>query len=146
MHNDKIKKLIERFIEAKNDMGLTDEQISEISGLSPSRIEAFLNGNIKHPRFYETVRLASVLKISPAEVDKIFDTNQCKCYIGIHWCYDDSELMTREDFEVLLTRVYNGVYTREQYCDKRFQKNFEQFDFCPKCGKKINWDAIKENR
>ena len=74
-YDDKIEKLIERLREIKNDMDLTNEQISKISGLSASWIEAFFDGGIKHPRFYETIKLASILGVSPAEIDKIFDVN-----------------------------------------------------------------------
>lgn len=72
--------------------------------------------------------------------------SECECYIGVYWNYEDSELMTRGDFEELLTNTYLGIYTREQYCDREFYTNLEKFDFCPKCGKKIDWDAIRENR
>lgn len=72
--------------------------------------------------------------------------SECECYIGIYWNYDDSELMTREEFEKLLTKTHLHVYTREQYCDRDFYTSLEKFDFCPKCGKKIDWDAIRENR
>lgn len=71
MYNDKVEKLIERFREAKNDRGLTDERISEISNLPPSWIERLLNGENTHPGFYETMILASVLEISTAEINKI---------------------------------------------------------------------------
>lgn len=68
----------------------------------------------------------------------------CECYIGVYWDYTDSELITRDDLEEIIGCRY--AYTREQYCDKNFTTNFEKFDFCPKCGKKIDWDVIRENR
>ena len=143
MFNDEINKLIERFRDAKNGKGLTDNQLSEISGLPSSWIEELFDGKIMHPRFYPMIRMADVLEVSLAEVDKILHTNQHECCIGVYWNYDDSDLMTREDFEDLVKRE---EYTREQYCDKEFLTNLEKFDFCPKCGKKIDWDAIRENR
>lgn len=29
------------------------------------------------------------------------------------------------------------------YCDKRTSTNLTQFNYCPLCGKKIDWKAIK---
>lgn len=141
MYEKQINKMIERFREAKNSKGLTVEQISEISGVSLSWVKGLFNGEIENPEFCETMDVASAVGVTPAEIDGIF--NQCKCYIGVYWDYDFSELMTRKDFEDLLSREF---YTREQYCDKEFSTNLEKFDFCPKCGKKIDWDAIRENR
>ena len=71
MYDDKIEKLIERFRETKNDKGLTDEQISEISNLPSSWIERLLNGENTHPGFYETMILASALEVSINEINKI---------------------------------------------------------------------------
>ena len=75
MYDDKIKKLIERFREAKKDRDLTDEQISDICGLPSSWIEGLLSGEFRHPRFYETMLLASALKVSTAEIDEILGIN-----------------------------------------------------------------------
>ena len=34
-------------------------------------------------------------------------------------------------------------WTLRDYADKRKSTNLTQFDFCPKCGKKINWEEIR---
>lgn len=34
-------------------------------------------------------------------------------------------------------------WTWAQYADKRVNTNLRQFDFCPECGKKINWKGIR---
>lgn len=72
MSGDKINKLIEKFIEFKNNKGLTDNQLSEISGVSLARVKEMFNGKIKHPTFYEIVNIAVALKIPTDEIDKIF--------------------------------------------------------------------------
>lgn len=72
MSGDKINKLIEKFIEFKNKKGLTDNQLSEISGVSPARLKGILNGKIKRPTFYEIVNIAVALEIPTDEIDKIF--------------------------------------------------------------------------
>ena len=70
----------------------------------------------------------------------------CECYIGVYWDYENSELMTRKDLEELINSNCSRTCTREQYCDRDFYSGLEKFDFCPKCGKKIDWAAIRENR
>ena len=40
--------------------------------------------------------------------------------------------------------LYKKEWTLKDYADKRKSTNLYQFDFCPKCGKKINWKKIKE--
>lgn len=86
----------------------------------------------------------------------------CKeCVIGVINQYEDTKLATvsklkehMEDF-----RRLNG-YIRElcgdnmswwdyrewawkQYCDKRVHTDLTRFDYCPYCGKKIDWRKMK---
>lgn len=70
----------------------------------------------------------------------------CECYIGMLFDYENTDLITREELEELIISGGLCTYTREQYCDMDFDTNLVNFDFCPKCGKKIDWNAIKENR
>ena len=35
------------------------------------------------------------------------------------------------------------VWSLSDYADKRKSTNLTRFDFCPECGKKIDWKAIK---
>ena len=71
MSGDKTNKLIEKFIDVKNNKNLSDKQLSEISGVSLGRIKGMLNGEIKHPTFYEIVNVAVALEIPTIEIDKI---------------------------------------------------------------------------
>lgn len=144
MYEAQIDKIIERFREAKNSKGLTEEQVSEISGVPLSWVKSLFNGEIENPEIYETIGVANAIGVTPAEIDKILGFNQCECHIGVYWNYDFSELITRKDFEDLLKK--KGSYTREKYCNQASCTNLEKFEFCPKCGRKINWDAIRENR
>ena len=125
MYEKRINKMIERFREAKNSKGLTEEQVSEISGVPLSWVKSLFNGEVENPEFCETMDVASAVGVTPAEIDGIF--NQCVCYIGIYLDCDSRGFMTLNDF----------------YCEEK--ENFECFKFCPKCGKKIDWDAIIEN-
>lgn len=131
MYDDKIEKLIERFREAKKDRGLTDGQLSDICGLLSSWIEGLLSGEFRHPRFYETMILANALGVTPIEIDEILKSDQtketeCECYIGV--CLD---------------RDITGFITRRTFYQIE-NVNYECFRFCPKCGKKIDWDTIIE--
>ena len=74
------------------------------------------------------------------------ETERCECYICVYWNYENSELMTRKDLEELINSNSSYTCTREEYCDRDFYSGLEKFYFCPKCGKKIDWDAIRENR
>lgn len=72
MSINKLNKLIEKFIEFKGNKGLTDNQLSEISGVPLVRVKEILNGEIKPPTFYEIVNIAVALEIPTDEIDKIF--------------------------------------------------------------------------
>ena len=74
------------------------------------------------------------------------NSHECECYIGMLFDYENTDLITREEFEDSIKSERFSAYTREQYCDMDFDTNLVNFDFCPKCGKKIDWNAIKENR
>ena len=36
-----------------------------------------------------------------------------------------------------------SYYTLSDYCDKRKSVDMIRFDYCPICGRKIDWEAIK---
>lgn len=88
--------------------------------------------------------------------------NNHTCLIGIYHQSDCSELVTLEELQlnILETRQYNymlqhdpflsgatGLYKKEytlrDYADKRKSTNLYRFDFCPSCGKPIDWKAIR---
>lgn len=72
MSGDKTNKLIEKFIEFKNNKGLTDKQLSEISGVPLARVVGIFSGEIESLTFYEEVNIAVALEIPPDVIDKIF--------------------------------------------------------------------------
>lgn len=71
MSGDKTNKLIEKFIEFKNNKGLTDKQLSEISGVPLARVVGIFSGEIESLTFYEEVNIAVALEIPPDVIDKI---------------------------------------------------------------------------
>ena len=42
--------------------------------------------------------------------------------------------------------LYEKEWTLKDYCDRRKSTNLSRFDFCPACGKKIDWKRIKEEQ
>lgn len=84
------------------------------------------------------------------------------CYIGEWLDYGNSELVTYNDLKEKV-KSNNETYeyglntygkdfvkglmnkiTLKDYFDKRKNTNFNKFDYCPYCGKKIDWKELKE--
>ncbi len=84
------------------------------------------------------------------------------CYIGEWLDYENTELVTYDDskekvknnnetFEYGLI-TYGENFVNElmkqlkikNYFDKRKNTNFNRFNYCPYCGKKIDWKELKE--
>ena len=86
-----------------------------------------------------------------------------ECVIGLFsYSYDDTRLVTvnellkniQDDYKHYdhicnLYAQYNldnpkTPYTLKDYVDRRKSTNLTRFEFCPYCGKKIDWKKIKE--
>ena len=85
----------------------------------------------------------------------------CECVIGIINDYDNTSMATlaglkyhikdqlelKESFEKdVLYKGYNhGIKggTLLDYCDKRKSTDLTRFNYCPMCGKEIDWREIK---
>lgn len=60
-----------------------------------------------------------------------------------------AELLNDKKVSFLLSPVYGRTfpaYSLADYCDGRRNTDLHRFKFCPECGLKINWKAIKEER
>ena len=82
---------------------------------------------------------------------------KCECVIGIRYDYEDTDIITlsglkehiesekrfaeRHKDDEWLQSMYNK-YTLEDYCDRRKSTDLKRFNYCPLCGKKIDWKAI----
>lgn len=84
------------------------------------------------------------------------------CYIGEWLDYENTGLVTYDDlkekvknnnetFEYGLStygeNFMNGLMKElkiNDYFDKRKNTNFNRFNYCPYCGKKIDWKELKE--
>ena len=75
-----------------------------------------------------------------------------ECVIGLIHDYDDTRIVTLEElkehiqWEKESRSPYFNWKTHElsDYCDKRKNTDLTRFEFCPMCGKKIDWKAIKK--
>lgn len=84
--------------------------------------------------------------------------NESQCVIGLYYRHDGCELVTLQDLKrhIGVVKEFNKTcrqcgmdfiskkeYTLRDYTDKRKYTNLTRFDFCPLCGKKIDWKAIR---
>lgn len=85
----------------------------------------------------------------------------CECFIGLWHNYEGSELVSYDDivrrladeqemYEFAQTDpLYKQIhkpwpYSLNDYLDKRKSVNMTRFNFCPVCGNKIDWKAMRE--
>ena len=85
--------------------------------------------------------------------------NNHECIIGLIYHTDYSELCTLSILRKVIDETkelneisrkygygsWNKEYTMQDYGDRRKSTNLTRFDFCPYCGKKIDWKEIREN-
>lgn len=80
-----------------------------------------------------------------------------ECVIGLLGGYEDMGLVTVSDLkehierQVGISKFYRKVglkepkvWTLRDYADKRKSTNLTRFDYCPECGKKIDWKEIRK--
>ena len=130
-------KLVDRLNEFKHIKNIRLIELSGISGVDYARLRYLFTGRSTNITSEEIIKVAQALDMPLDEIDKIYSlgqneevaeaTDDCECYIGIYLDCDSRVFMKLKDF----------------YCEEK--ENFECFKFCPKCGKKIDWDAITEN-
>ena len=78
---------------------------------------------------------------------------KCEHIIGIVYHYDATGLVTLDELkEYIEANRYaydqfwtQNYYTLSDYCDKRKSTDMTRFNYCPKCGEKIDWKAIKRS-
>lgn len=84
------------------------------------------------------------------------------CIIGLVYHVDDRELVTLdrliehiqhqkdynrwidEDKHLKTMGLKTKEYSLKDYADRRKATDFRRFEYCPDCGKKIDWTAIKK--
>lgn len=78
---------------------------------------------------------------------------KCECVIGMRYDWENTELVTLAELKEHIdfttdfaedNHCFAGkAYTLSDYCDKRKNTDLHRFEYCPHCGKKIDWKAIK---
>ena len=81
-----------------------------------------------------------------------------ECTIGLYFDYYDDVLYTLSDLEEEVKKnnyYYNKnkgtiyetkrPYQLEDYFNRRKNTNIDHFDYCPFCGKKIDWKKFRED-
>ena len=83
-----------------------------------------------------------------------------ECFIGIYYIDDASDMVTLSELKNYIeARIEHNAYLKDlgiesewlyrkewslrDYADKRKSTNLTKFDFCPMCGKEIDWKAIR---
>ena len=87
-----------------------------------------------------------------------------ECFVGIINDYDNTEMVTLNELKHHIQNASELVeaikkdplfkdhvfgvraWSLADYCDKRKTTDLSRFEYCPACGKKIDWKVIKENR
>lgn len=85
-----------------------------------------------------------------------------KCFIGLLNDYDNTGLLTISDLlnhinetsefcNYMISHGYHDLanrksYSLTDYCDRRKSTDVTRFDYCPKCGTKIDWAEIRRSQ
>ena len=81
--------------------------------------------------------------------------NKCDCIIGVK----GDDLVTFDELKEIVEidnafkkinykmwSIMGNKYTLDDYCDKRKSTDLTRFDYCPFCGRLIEWQIIKNNK
>ena len=84
------------------------------------------------------------------------NVEKCECWIGVLHDYDDTRVVDLEELKKNIQTekeyaerkfkmygVNEKYYNLADYCDKRKSTDLTRFNYCPLCGKEIDWKAIK---
>lgn len=73
-----------------------------------------------------------------------------ECIIGLARSYEDNDFITMSDLldcyrhpESNYSAINPKHYSLNDYLDRRKNTNLYQFNFCPECGKEINWKDLR---
>ena len=75
---------------------------------------------------------------------------KCECWVGVRYDYENTDLVTladlKEDIEshngmVEFWQTHGFPATKEKKLDD--YTDLTRFNYCPLCGKKIDWKAIR---
>ena len=67
---------------------------------------------------------------------------ECNHDIGLYADYSRDVLVTIDD---VMAYQLNSCYTMQQLLDRRCSTNLHHFEYCPKCGAKIDWKQLRKD-
>ena len=86
---------------------------------------------------------------------------KCNHIVGLLYDYEDTEVITideliqlinnrieiktkfEKDAQYAACNIPVKCWTLDDYADRRKNTDMRRFDFCPLCGEKIDWKALK---
>lgn len=73
------------------------------------------------------------------------NSKKCEHTIGIWYEYEESYLVTLDKLkEFEKDGSAFGDWTMDDYLNEDKETNLTRFDYCPYCGKKIDWVKLRE--
>ena len=77
-----------------------------------------------------------------------------ECVIGVLGDFDDTKTVTftqlkkeiEDDIELYAYAGQRSPFCLSDYLDRRKSTALEHFDYCPKCGKKIDWKGLRKKQ
>lgn len=66
---------------------------------------------------------------------------------GLKGCIEETKIFNQylwNEYPGMARHLLHKEYTLKDYADRRKSTNLTRFEFCPYCGKKIDWKKIKE--
>lgn len=73
-----------------------------------------------------------------------------ECIVGMLYNYEATDIVTLSELKEHIQRnkrlpsyFHKKPYELADYCDKRKSTDLSRFEFCPLCGKEIDWKALK---
>ena len=79
-----------------------------------------------------------------------------ECFIGMLHKFGDSDLTTVSELKKHIEekKMHNKnlsefgieikVWSMKDYTDKRKRTDLTRYEYCPECGKKIDWEALRK--
>lgn len=61
--------------------------------------------------------------------------------IALFYDYDNTKMVNLKELE---KEEKSTVYTMSMWLDRRYGTNLFRFNYCPICGKKIDWNKLKK--
>jgi hypothetical protein len=108
----------------------------------------YYDGNDDDGHYYTDIPVTCIkskVALLEDDIDEWEDINEeleCNHTLGLFADYGRDILVTIDD---LLGYQPKTIYTMQQLLDRRCSTNLFHFEYCPKCGEKINWKQLRKD-